>query len=130
MHRILFMAAAVFLILHGLIHLLGTTAYWQLGKIAAVPYKTTLLGGAWDVGDTAILVFGALWLVPAVGFVVGGIAMLAGWPWWSPLVALMAAGSLGLTLLDWRVAYGGAIVNVVILGVLWLRPVVSAWLSP
>ncbi len=129
MHRILITGAAVFLILHGLIHLLGPTAYWKLGKIEALPYKTTLLGGAWDIGNTGIRVFGGLWLVPAFGFVVSGTAMLAGAAWWPPLVTLMAVVSLGLTLLDWSVAYAGAVVNVVTLGVLWLGPVVSRWLA-
>jgi len=129
MHRVLITGAAVLLILHGVIHLMGTMAYWKLGKIEALPYKTTLLGGAWNVGDTGIRVVGGLWLVPALGFVVSGIALLAGAGWWSPVVALMAVVSLGLTLLDWSVAYAGAVVNVVILGVLWLGPAVSRWLS-
>lgn len=33
MHRVLITGAAVFLILHGVIHLMGPTAYWKLGKI-------------------------------------------------------------------------------------------------
>ncbi len=129
MNRILFVGAAAFLILHGLIHLMGTTAYLRLGRIEALPYKTTLFNGAWNVGDTGMRVFGALWLVPAVGFVLCGTAMLAGWAWWPPLVGIMAAVSLGLTVLDWRVTYAGAIVNVLILGILWLGPAISSWLS-
>jgi hypothetical protein len=129
MNRILFASGAAFLIVHGLIHLMGTTAYLKLGRIEALPYKTTLLGGAWDVGDTGIRVFGALWLVPALGFVLCGTAMLAGWAWWPLLVRIVAAVSLGLTLLDWSVAYAGAIVNMVILVIIWLGPVVSTWLG-
>ncbi len=129
MHRVLITGAAAFLILHGLIHLLGPTAYWKLWKIEGLPHKTTLLGGAWDVGDTGTRLFGGLWLVPAVGFVVSGIAILAGAAWWPLLLALTAVKSLVLTLLDWSVAYAGAVVNGVILGVLWLGPAVSRWLT-
>jgi len=64
-----------------------------------------------------------------LGFVVAGVAMLAGWAWWPALVGVMAVLSLVLTLLDWSVAYAGAVINVVILGMLWLGPAVSAWLS-
>jgi hypothetical protein len=129
MHRVLITGAAVLLILHGVIHLLGPMASWRLGKLEALPYKTTLLGGAWNVGDPGIRVFGGLRLVPALGFVGSGIALLAGGGWWSPVIVLMAVVCLGLTLLDWSVAYAGAVVNVVILGVLWLGPAVSGWLS-
>lgn len=129
MQKALFAVAALFLILHGLIHLMGTTAYLKLARIEALPYKTTLLGGAWSVGDRGIRAFGVLWVIPAVGFFVAGVAMLAGWTWWPVLVGVMAVLSLVLTLLDWSVAYAGAVVNVVILGMLWLGPAVWAWLS-
>jgi hypothetical protein len=129
MQKALFPAAAVFLILHGLIHLMGTTAYLKLGKIEALPYKTTLLGGSWNVGDGGIRMFGIIWVIPAIGFFLAGVAMFAGWTWWPALVGVMAVLSLVLTLLDWSVAYAGAIINVVILGMLWLGPVVSGWLS-
>ena len=66
---------------------------------------------------------------PSLRLRVSGIALLAGAAWGPPLVALMAVMSLGLTLLDWSVAYAGAVVNVVILGVLWLGPVVSRWFA-
>ena len=36
--------------IHGLIHLMGFVAYFPLGEIAELPYKTTLLGGRWDIG--------------------------------------------------------------------------------
>jgi hypothetical protein len=129
MPKALFAAAALFLILHGLIHLMGTTAYLKLARIDALPYKTTLLSGSWSIGDRGIRAFGVLWVIPALGFAVAGVAMLAGWTWWPVLVGVMAALSLVLTLLDWSVAYAGAVINVVILGMLWLGPAVSAWLS-
>lgn len=41
--------AAFVLIAHGLIHLLGTMVYLQLGEVSGFPYKTSLLGNSWDV---------------------------------------------------------------------------------
>jgi hypothetical protein len=58
-------AAGVVLVLHGMIHLMGTTVYMKLGHVEASPYKTTLLGGRWDPGEGGMRVFGALWLIPA-----------------------------------------------------------------
>ena len=43
--------------IHGLIHLMGFVAYFPLGEIAELPYKTTLLGGRWDIGT-----YGCQWL--------------------------------------------------------------------
>jgi len=53
----------------------------RLGNVEALPYKTTLLGGRWELGEGGIRVFGALWLIPAVGFGLAGAALMAGWAW-------------------------------------------------
>ena len=39
--------AAIILALHGLIHLMGTITYLQIGTIEGFTYKTTLLNGRW-----------------------------------------------------------------------------------
>jgi hypothetical protein len=122
MHRLLIVAAAVVLILHGLIHLTGTAAYLKLADVAGLPYKTTLLNGRWAIGDSGIHVLGALWAVAAVGFVVSAISLLAGWTWWRSLMVPVTCFSLVLTTVDWSVAFAGVAVNVVILGLLWLAP--------
>jgi hypothetical protein len=82
MQRVLVNVAAVILILHGLIHLMGTAAYLKLANVAGIPYKTALLNGRWDVGDNGMRAFGVLWAVAAVGFVVGAAGMLAHSWWW------------------------------------------------
>ena len=48
--RILTTIASIVLIMHGLIHLMGTTAYLKLAEIKELPYKTTVLAGRWDLG--------------------------------------------------------------------------------
>jgi hypothetical protein len=111
--------ASGLLILHGLIHLMGTTVYMKLGKIEGLPYKTTLLGSRWNLGERGMWLFGALWVFPAVGFVLCGIALFVGWAWWLPLAMGCALFSLVLTGLDWSAAYAGAIVNLLILGMIW-----------
>ncbi len=116
----------VILILHGLIHLMGTIAYIQLGTFEELPYKTTLLNGSWDVGQTGIAIFGALWAVAALGFVLNAVAMLARWTWAQPALVAITLLSLVLTSLDWKVAYAGVILNIAILGLLWLGPHIGA----
>ena len=60
MLKIVLIVATIVLVLHGLIHLMGTVAYLQLGVIQQLPYKTTVLGGRWDLGAGGIAVYGAV----------------------------------------------------------------------
>ncbi|MFZ0534656.1 MAG: hypothetical protein WAM09_15885 [Anaerolineales bacterium] len=125
--RILTIIASIVLIMHGLIHLMGTTAYVKLAEIKGLPYKTTLLNGRWDLGANGIAVYGALWAVAAIGFVVAAVALLAGWSWWRPVLIGVTLFSLALTALDWGVAYAGVIINIVILVVILLGPKIVNW---
>jgi hypothetical protein len=129
MSKTFIIVAALILTLHGLIHLIGPTVYMKLGKVEGIAYKTTLLGGRWEVGERGIWMFGALWVVPAVGFILAAVAMLAGWSWWPPVLIGVTLFSLLLTVLDWRVAYAGVVVNLVILGVLTLEPRLVSWFA-
>ncbi len=124
MPRTLIVFAAVILVLHGLVHLMGTTVYMKLGTIQNLPYKTTVLGGRVDLGEGGMRLFGALWAIAAAGFVVAGVGLMAGWPWWRPLLVVVTFFSLTLTVADWQAAFAGAIVNVIILAALWLVPLV------
>jgi hypothetical protein len=121
MPRIVIVIVAVVLAIHGLIHLMGATVYLRLGDVQGLAYKTTVLGGRVDLGAGGIRVFGALWILPAIGFVAAALGLLQGWNWWS--VALLAATLIStmLTVLDWNVAFMGAIVDFAILGVLWFQ---------
>ena len=113
--------AAFVLIAHGLIHLLGTTVYLRLGEITGFPYKTTLLGNSWDVGPVGMGIFGAMWAVAAVGFIVSAIAMLIGSSWWQPVLIGVTVFSLLLTGLDWNLAFAGVVLNLVILALVFWR---------
>jgi hypothetical protein len=122
-------AAGILVVVHGLIHLMGTTVYMELGTVEGLPYKTTLLGGRWELGAEGIRRFGALWLVPAVGFALAGTALIAGWSWPTSLLVILTVFSLALTLLDWDRAFAGAVFNAAILAAVWAGPSVAAWIS-
>jgi len=122
MLKIMLIIAAIVLVLHGLIHLMGTAVYMKLAPVQGFVYKTTLLGGRWDLGAGGMALFGALWLVPAIGFVVAAVALWLGATWWQPLLFSVTLFSLALTALDWNIAFAGVVVNLVILALLWLEP--------
>lgn len=116
------MLATVVLVAHGLIHLMGTTVYLRLGEINGFAYKTTLLGGRWDLGAAGIGVFGALWAVAGLGFIVATVGLLTGSSWWRPVLIAVTVFSLVLTALDSSLAFAGIALNIVILVVLfWMR---------
>lgn len=122
MLRFLNLVAAAVLFLHGLVHLLGTAVYLRLAEIPEFPYKTTLLGGFWDLGPMGIRVFGILWAGAAIAFWVGALAFLMDRPIWRTVLIGATLFSLVLTTLDWTVAYAGLAVNLGILIALFLAP--------
>ncbi|HEU0299892.1 MAG TPA: hypothetical protein VFR37_10565 [Longimicrobium sp.] len=126
MMRGLTLAAALLLLVHGLIHLMGMTVYMRLGEIDGMEYRTTLLDGRWEVGDGWIRVYGALWGLAAIGFSAATAGWMTGWEPWRAVLVAVALVSLVLTVLDWRNAFLGAGINVVILALVWLAPRLSA----
>ena len=42
--------AAVYLIVHSLIHLIGFVVFWQIAEFEDISYTTTVLAGKLDVG--------------------------------------------------------------------------------
>jgi hypothetical protein len=123
--RIINGIAAVILIVHGLIHLMGTAVYVSHAQINGLTYKTTLLNGRWELGEDGIRIFGALWVLPAIGFVVVALALLVGWDWWKPVLVAVTLLSLALTALDWSNAFMGTIVDIAILGLIPLGPSIA-----
>jgi hypothetical protein len=119
MSSLLRLLIAGVLFLHGIVHLLGTAVYLKLTAIPEFPYKTTLLGGLWDLGPGGIRLFGLLWAVAAAGFLGAALALLLDWTEWRTLLLVVTLGSLALTILDWTVAYAGIAVNVLILAALF-----------
>lgn len=115
---------AALLIVHGVAHLVGFVVPWRLVASPDVPYRTTILAGTIDVGDAGVRALGIVWLMAALSFVLLGCALFAGFnvrAW----VLVLLGSSLVLCVLGWPDARIGFIVNVVLLGVIF----VSSWSS-
>lgn len=118
---------AIALIVHGLIHLMGFAVYVRHAQIEGLTYKTTLLSGRLDLGKGGIRVFGAFWVLPAIGFVTAAFAVLAGWDWWTTALVVATILSLILTALDWSNARVGAVVDIAILALVSFGSRISGW---
>ncbi|AGB39810.1 hypothetical protein [Natronococcus occultus] len=114
--------AAIAVGIHGVIHFLGIGVYFELIEMADLPYKTTLLGGAVDVGDVGIRIFAVLTAVAGVGFVASAVALVTDWRYWRELLLAVTAFSLVLTTFDWTVASAGVLANLAILAGLFVMP--------
>jgi hypothetical protein len=112
----------IVLVLHGIIHFLGTTVYMGLGEPQGFAYKTTVLAGQLDLGKAGIWWFGALWLIAGLGTIAAAAGLLTATTWAQPVLLAATLLSLALTLLDWEVAKAGAVIDVIILVALLLAP--------
>jgi hypothetical protein len=70
-------ALSILLLLHGIAHLPGFVVPWRLTALPELPYKTTVLGGALDIGGSGVRTLGLLWL----GVVASSTVLcILGWP--------------------------------------------------
>ena len=123
-------ALAFLLFAHGVAHVVGFLVPWRLiPESRSWAYKTTLLGGLVDVGDTGIRVVGVLYLVALAGFAVAAVAVATTQPWWWLLTLVVTVYSLLMTVLGWPEARIGVFLNVAIVAalLLWSRLVGGAY---
>jgi hypothetical protein len=110
-------ALSALLIAHGVAHLVGFVVPWKLMAAPDVPYRTTILGGTVDIGDAGSRALGVVWLIAALGLMLLGSALLAGFNVRAWIFTLLG-GSLALCVVGWPDARIGVVVNVVLIGVL------------
>ena len=115
MFELLWIAGALFLGMHGVIHLMGFFTYWPLAVTPDLVYKTTILAGQIELGSVGMRVYSILWLIPALGFLATSFAMFRNWHRWQPVLLVMAVISFIVTALDWSVAFRGTLIDVGIL---------------
>lgn len=110
------------LLAHGFAHLVGFVVPWRLMAPPAAGYKTTLLAGTIDAGDTGIRVVGVLWLIAAIAFAASGVGLVTLQPWWRTLTLSAALFSFMLSVLGWPDSRIGAWIDLAVLAFLILAP--------
>lgn len=93
----------ILIVLHGLVHMLY---FGQSRRLFELQPGMTWPDGSWAfstlLGDDATRsVAGATCVLAAIGFVVGGVAVLLGQGWWRSVVVGAAALSVALYVLMW-----------------------------
>lgn len=115
MTAVLRRAAAIFFAVHGLIHLMGFIAAWQLATLPEIAYRTTALNGAVEIGDAGARLLGIGWLVGAGAFLVAARGISRSAPWAVRGVMVAAAVSTVICALGLPDAYLGLAIDVAIL---------------
>jgi hypothetical protein len=108
-------AVSLILGLHGLIHLIGFLSAWRLVSLRDFPYTTVGVWGHLDLGDRGARLLGLAWLLAALLFLVGAVAIWTQDPWATHLIGGAAALSLLLCILGSPSATPGIAINVLIL---------------
>jgi hypothetical protein len=116
----------VFIVLHGLVHLLY---FGQSRRLFELQAGMVWPDGSWVfsklLGDEATRWLASIaCILAALGFVAGGIAILAGQSWWQSVVVGAAAFSAAIFVLFWdgsiqRLADKGAIAILINLAILF-----------
>lgn len=103
------------LIAHAVAHVVGFAVPWRLAMFPELPYRTTVLGGAVDLGPMGIRLYGLLWLALGVAFGIAAGCLLFAVPWWYRLTLVAAAWSLVMCVVGWPDTRIGVAANLVLL---------------
>ena len=114
--------AAIYLIVHGIIHVLGFVVNFQIAEIEGVRYSTAVLAGKVNIGVVGIRVLGIVWLLIAVAFVISGVGIFFSPSWWWSFTLATNVVSLIVTVLGWPDSKFGVLANVIILLFLFIGP--------
>ena len=106
---------AVFMALHGLVHVVGFTVPWGLGGPRGVGYSTLILNRSVEVGDTAVKFLGFVWLAAAIAFVIVAVMIWRGYPWALRSTVTLLIGSLVLCTIGLPGAVMGLAIDVALL---------------
>lgn len=92
-------ALAIVLLIHAVAHLPGFLVPWRLADLPDLPYRTTVLNGAVDVGAAGVRLVGVLWLIGTLGIITAAVLVFQGNPAWPSLTLSMLFLSLVLCIL-------------------------------
>lgn len=109
---------AVAFLIHGLAHVVGFVVPWKLVASDEVPYRTTVLAGAVDIGALGVRIVGLVWLGVAVLFVGLAANVMRDTVWWYEGAFILVGISLLLCVLGLPQARPGLFANAAIVALL------------
>ena len=123
--KIIAIGIAILLVIHGMIHLIGFRVYGQGVPMAEMSFKTTFFNDSVDLGISGTRVYGWLWLLPTLGFILAGAGFFLHTSWWQPVLIVASLASLIITGMDWKNAFPGTLIDMVLLAVILFSPIIA-----
>jgi hypothetical protein len=111
-------AFAVFLFIHGLAHGVGALTVSGIVKDENNPSDPTFLLTGFDSGHWIFKLMAVVWLLPLVGFVLGGIGVVQEADWALTVIIVSTVLSTILSLIWVKAAPFGLVANVIVIAVL------------
>ncbi|MGY1722211.1 hypothetical protein [Blastococcus sp. SYSU DS0533] len=105
--RVLRLVAAVVLMVHGVVHLMGVALLWRWGQPGELRYADVRP----EAGSTAAMAVGGAWLIALLLFLVTAALLAAGRPTWRPVGLLAALVSVAVLLPSASIAWAGLVVD-------------------
>jgi hypothetical protein len=109
---------AFLLFVHGIAHVPGFIVGWQLGSFPELPFRTTVFGGAVNIGVAGTRVVGAGWLVAAAALIALASFLAAGGTTRPDVTLAVIAFSMVLCAAGWPEARLGLAANGLIIALL------------
>lgn len=109
---------AILFVTHGFAHLVGFVIPWRIATMEEMPYKTSILKGKINLGNTGIRIYGLFWLLLALAFFAIAAVLLFHQDWWTSASLYVAIVSLFFCILGWPDARIGVVVNLLIIFVI------------
>ncbi|MHA2029299.1 MAG: hypothetical protein ACW99Q_07905 [Candidatus Kariarchaeaceae archaeon] len=98
------------MVLHGLIHILGTIVEFDLMEIEDFTGKTLI-----NLSETTRKVFGVIWFLITVLFLIASYGLAIDKDWWQELTIISILASQILVILWWADAKLGTVANILII---------------
>ena len=111
-------AFAVFLFIHGLAHGVGALTVSGIVKDENNPTDPSFLLTGFDADHWIFKLMAVVWLLPLIGFVIGGIGVIQEADWALAVIVTSTALSTILSLIWVKAAPFGLVANLIIIAVL------------
>ena len=114
-------ALAVFLVLHGIAHIVGFVVPWRIAKMDDMPYKTTIINGKIDVGDVGIRILGIIWLLIALAYFYSGWITYQQFDFWLTYTLVVSVISLAFCIIAVPDSHIGIYINIALIALYYLN---------
>lgn len=115
-------AFAAFVLVHGLIHLMGFLPLWRLPALRGFEYTIVFFYGQIDLGDAGAKALGLAWLAVTVAYVAAAILLWRGSRRAALVTVLVSAASAAICVLSLPLAQAGLAIDLVLIAIVLVAP--------